>query len=686
MKKIKRGSSLISVVMIFSILFIVGTSIIAVTVSDYKMRINTNQKVKNLYGADSGLEEAYAKLGALIDEAVLKANEEVDTYNKELNAIIDEERDKLNKNKNYVSEYVNKDGSLKDEYIYNKKNLKFKDKYKQWIKEQVVQVIEKGNYLEALSEKPTIEILSKVNDRVNFDEKEEMSLEVQSSFKDKDIDRIIKTTFNVKTPDYKKTETYKSAKIPVKSAWSKSFVAGKDFIDRSNVDILGDIYVLAQGDEGKGVLLDSSYSKLSLNGKLVSLKDIRLQEINSEFKVESTEENDVDISKIYTGILSIDKNANNSLIDINGQVYANNDLSLNAEKSKINITKGFYGINDIGTKENAPIGSEAKNSSCIIVNTSDIGKGSSITIGNEAILMGTAYINVDTPYQTGESVGIKGNYRAYGSPLSKGTKFNENNVNFEYRNPLQLVTKFKNGEALLYNDKGQYIAQYIEENKAVGINKGEGISLPENTIHVGAIFNKGDFKLLGYTTDNDGKVSEEKGRYNTATSEIKAIEEEIDFSKINNRNEAKVYTDGTEIIYLNDTEKDCVLLGTGGSNAALKDADIIDISSSNNRARGIIITKGNVYVRGQISEFKGTIIAGGNIVFEDSNPKNFIYDKDYIKRFVAANYPIFKNIFIGKNLSTEVVQWEVTSGGEINLTGGFVRQKLLSSKSWKIIK
>lgn len=664
MKKIKKGSSLIYVIIVSAILFILSSSIIAVTVSDYKLRIKNNQRVKNLYGSESGLQEAYAKVGTLIDEAIENANKEVNRENK-----------KATENSGKPLEYKDK-------------NSLFKKAYKKFIRYNIVSTIENGDYLSKFHVKPMIKILNKESQEIEFNNKDELNLVVQSTFKNKDNNRIIKTTFNISTPDYNNIESYKSAKIPVNNCWTKSFVAGKDFINKSDLEVLGDIYVLSKGDNissGNGVLLDEQNSNLTVKGNLVSLKDIRLKGANSKLNVKSDKDTVEDLSRVYTNTLSIDKESNNSSININGQVYAHNDLSLNAEKSQIDITKGFYGINDIGTKEESSLNQESKNSSCIIVNTSDIGKGSSINIGHEAILMGTAYINVDKPYQTGESVGIKGNYRAYGEPFKGSTKYNENNVKFEYRSPLQLVTKFKNGQKLLYNEKGEYLQQYIKEYRGENINTGKGISLPNNTIHVGAIFNKGKFKLLGYKAEDAEKVNQKKQSYDRATNEIKSVEKEIDFSKLVNKNETKVYTDGTEIMYLNNTGRDCVLLGSESYEDNFYNLDKIDISNTQ-KARGIIITKGNVYVRGKISEFKGTIIAGGNIIFEDENPKKFVYDKTYVKKLIASNYPIFKHVFIGKSALKEVVQWEVTKDGQESLTGGYIRQKLLHSRNWKIIK
>ena len=132
-----------------------------------------------------------------------------------------------------------------------------------------------------------------------------------------------------------------------------------------------------------------------------------------------------------------------------GMVYTSNDLSLYATKSHINIDK-YYGINDIGGERT--VDKDYNSSSSIIVNTDDIGTkdGSSINIG-DAIINGTAYINTSTPYQTGESVAVKGNYRAYTIPIPKSTgtvndgsnAYDEDKVDFVYNAPLQLVDSFK---------------------------------------------------------------------------------------------------------------------------------------------------------------------------------------------------------------------------------------------------
>ncbi|WP_315078222.1 hypothetical protein [uncultured Clostridium sp.] len=70
MRKKTRGSSLITVVIIFAILITVGTALLSMTVGDYKMRIKESRKIENLYLADSGLDVAYDIVVKTFDEAV----------------------------------------------------------------------------------------------------------------------------------------------------------------------------------------------------------------------------------------------------------------------------------------------------------------------------------------------------------------------------------------------------------------------------------------------------------------------------------------------------------------------------------------------------------------------------------------------------------------------------------------
>ena len=55
MRKKKRGAALVIVVLTMSILFILGTTMLSVANFSYKSRIRESNRIRNLYGADSGV-------------------------------------------------------------------------------------------------------------------------------------------------------------------------------------------------------------------------------------------------------------------------------------------------------------------------------------------------------------------------------------------------------------------------------------------------------------------------------------------------------------------------------------------------------------------------------------------------------------------------------------------------------
>ena len=282
------------------------------------------------------------------------------------------------------------------------------------------------------------------------DKKEEISLRLDSKFNVKESDgdknyKDVSLTFNIEVPDY--NGAYKIEEFPLYNVCSNGLVVGENLNvgTGSTLNVDGGIFVSANvikekkftigsmvnKKEGDGVVINGGTLSVN-NGSLVSKNDIRLGGEGSNLKVGcETEENKNNKSNlnlndeskkshsnlnnnlgVYTGNLGIngnkigfDKDVSKGNIISNYPVYAMNDLILNGEKSSINLNGGFYGINSNRSQDE--LTGKINNSSAIIVNTDDIGSGSSINIGQEAIIMGTAYINT-TPeaYQTGESVSV----------------------------------------------------------------------------------------------------------------------------------------------------------------------------------------------------------------------------------------------------------------------------------------
>ncbi|EPB8193594.1 hypothetical protein ACRTBB_002383 [Clostridium perfringens] len=550
------------------------------------------------------------------------------------------------------------------------------------------------------------------------DKKEEISLRLDSKFNVKESDgdknyKDVSLTFNIEVPDY--NGAYKIEEFPLYNVCSNGLVVGENLNvgKGSTLNVDGGIFVSANvikekkftigsmvnKKEGDGVVINGGTLSVN-NGSLVSKNDIRLGGEGSNLKVGcETEENKDNKSNlnlndeskkahsnlnnnlgVYTGNLGIngnkigfDKEVSNGSIISNYPVYAMNDLILNGEKSSINLNGGFYGINSNRSQDE--LTGKINNSSAIIVNTDDIGSGSSINIGQEAIIMGTAYINT-TPeaYQTGESVSVKGNYIAY--------TVDNGNVEFKYYNPLQLAKLDS------VDEKAKYFKDNIKNAK--GNIHLDGISLPDNTTSIGATISNNEVKLnnKNATLDNITDISiNQVEKYEKAINYIGSLintknndNSEIEFPDKEVRKIVDIKdSDGklTKAIIYIDSKND------KGGNLTIKygnSTDVTDneISLGNGIGAGIIVTKKNVILDSKNLKFNGTIITADNLDVKGSNKIDLVYDDNIIKKIISQNYDSFKNLFRGQvcnnfitiksqtNMSDNTLNLVKTSNWEVN--------------------
>ncbi|EOU1920850.1 hypothetical protein DMN35_10470, partial [Clostridium perfringens] len=463
------------------------------------------------------------------------------------------------------------------------------------------------------------------------DKNEEISLRLDSKFNVKESDgdknyKDVSLTFNIEVPDY--NGAYKIEEFPLYNVCSNGLVVGENLNvgTGSTLNVDGGIFVSANvvkekkftigsmvnKKEGEGVVINGGTLSVN-NGSLVSKNDIRLGGEGSNLKVGCETENNKsnlnlnDESKkshsnlnnnlgVYTGNLGIngnkigfDKDVSKGNIISNYPVYAMNDLILNGEKSSINLNGGFYGINSNRSQDE--LTGKINNSSAIIVNTDDIGSGSSINIGQEAIIMGTAYINT-TPeaYQTGESVSVKGNYIAY--------TVDNGNVEFKYYNPLQLAKLDS------VDEKAKYFKDNIKNAK--GNIHLDGISLPDNTTSIGATISNNEVKLnnKNATLDNITDISiNQVEKYEKAINYIGSLintknndNSEIEFPDKEVRKIVDIKeSDGKltkAIIYIDSkNDKGGTLTIKDGKSTEVRDNEI---NLGNGIGAGIIVTKKNV--------------------------------------------------------------------------------------------
>lgn len=546
------------------------------------------------------------------------------------------------------------------------------------------------------------------------DKNEEISLRLDSKFNVKESDgdknyKDVSLTFNIEVPDY--NGAYKIEEFPLYNVCSNGLVVGENLNvgTGSTLNVDGGIFVSANvvkekkftigsmvnKKEGEGVVINGGTLSVN-NGSLVSKNDIRLGGEGSNLKVGCETENNKsnlnlnDESKkshsnlnnnlgVYTGNLGIngnkigfDKDVSKGNIISNYPVYAMNDLILNGEKSSINLNGGFYGINSNRSQDE--LTGKINNSSAIIVNTDDIGSGSSINIGQEAIIMGTAYINT-TPeaYQTGESVSVKGNYIAY--------TVDNGNVEFKYYNPLQLAKLDS------VDEKAKYFKDNIKNAK--GNIHLDGISLPDNTTSIGATISNNEVKLnnKNATLDNITDISiNQVEKYEKAINYIGSLintknndNSEIEFPDKEVRKIVDIKeSDGKltkAIIYIDSkNDKGGTLTIKDGKSTEVRDNEI---NLGNGIGAGIIVTKKNVILDSKNLKFNGTIITAGNLDVKESKKFDLVYDDNIIKKIISQNYDSFKNLFRG-----QVCNNFITIKSQTNMSDNTLN--LVKTSNWKV--
>ncbi|TPE22223.1 hypothetical protein [Clostridium perfringens] len=551
------------------------------------------------------------------------------------------------------------------------------------------------------------------------DKKEEVSLRLDSKFNVKESDghknyKDVSLTFNIEVPDY--NGAYKIEEFPLYNVCSNGLVVGENLNigTGSTLNVDGGIFVsanvvkdkedLTSGNmvnkkDGDGVVINGGTLSVN-NGSLVSKNDIRLGGEGSNLKVgcetENSENNKSNLNLndeskksnsnlnnnlgVYTGNLGIngdkigfDKDVSKGNIISNYPVYAMNDLILNGEKSSINLNDGFYGLNSNRTEDK--LTGKINNSSAIIVNTDDIGNGSSIKIGQEAIIMGTAYINTKPEaYQTGESVSVKGNYIAY--------TVDNGNVEFKYYNPLQLVKLDSVGEK----------AKYFKDNvkNAKGTIHLDGISLPNNTTSIGATISNNEVRQNNDNLDKTTGVRiNQVNQYEKAINYIGSL-----INKTNNDNSEIEFPDKEVRKIVNIKESDGKLTkaiiyidskNDKGGNLKIKYGNSTDVTDNeinlgNGIGAGIIVTKKNVILdsKDKSLKFNGTIITADNLDVKESKKIDLVYDDNIIKKIISQNYNYFKNLFRGQvcnnfitiksqtNMSDNTLNLVKTSNWEVN--------------------
>lgn len=505
----KKGSTLMMVMAVMAILMISGTAILSLSLSGYKYRGIEESKKMSLYASEAGINKAYGKIQEYVDNAIAQGNTAVEAYNDGLSGLLDSEIGKISTNSSLTSEYIgnvvrdsdNNNIIISYSVNENKINADRRSVFNNGYTLNTIAVVGYNGYvmdnwtslansLKIGNSDDNINITPTINSGLTLPEL--LKVELDSKYTTNSIPRQLKVTYYINEAQYNKKYNTPSqiVKLP-KVGYSKALIVGGDMnIKDNSVATIknSDIYV-AGSDSGNGINIDGNSSTLNIyNGSLVTLKDVNISGSADALNVKSDGTTNAFSGNVYARNFFVKSSASSATVNLgdisssstgtvppyrDGSLYTLDDLEINGEKKSIvNIGGDYNGVSDgsEGSVDSNGYHNDPDNSSSIIVNAEDIGggaEGSSLTIKKNVNIAGTSYVTLagDKKYQTGESISVKGNYIAYTQPLIKDStpqNFRENNVIFEYLDPLNLVTKFNitntaSGDIVAILDNSNYV-------------------------------------------------------------------------------------------------------------------------------------------------------------------------------------------------------------------------------------
>jgi len=646
----KKGSTMVLLVIAIGVISLLGTSVLGVTMMNYKVK-KTNTEIKEaFYMAESGLDYSYAKAYELVSEAVQHANKEAENFialfsydNPDLDSLMalyplcieknEEDSELIGMNYTFIEKEIQKQAEKEFRRYYEEylTTFNYDNKGNDDIKTAVATPAESN---------PAVTVSGNYEwTAMSGDDKEKMTLSITSEYKNKkNISRTTTVNLIVYTPEYNEPYIVETEVIPVNPFWKKLIVAENlTIMDNNSISFDGDVFI------NQNVILHG-------NGSVDFEKDLAVKE-----DVDMRSSKTINTKNVYTGNILLN-GTGAKFLSSGLAVYVRDDLEMNKNGTEVNIEGNYYGFSHGQSGHDK--------SSSIIINDKAIDK---LRIGGKTVLHGSSYIRVnrdninyfdDASYQTGESLSIVGNYRAYMSPLTNddaktesGASLKENNIDFVDYNYLRLADSFKNGKKLNIYDKADYLYFYNEEYKDLDSLLGK-IDI-RDVYSIGSAIRGNEFTKSTYILDEDIDGSYER-EYIKETGFLGFEKDDLELSSgetaglkfdkqvmFNNMDDIDISgKDSSRYKIIGDSRNH--ILNEGTNIELIITNGSLDLDDTGNFT-GLIVAKGNVNISGNIN-FKGAIISGGNITIDTAESKNFTYSRDIVLKIIA-DYNLYKTVF-----------------------------------------
>lgn len=784
----KKGSSLVAVLVICSIILVTATTMIGVATTDVRMRMNESKKLQNMYKADSGLEifnniilkdseaaivYAQNKVQAnnLIGGAIANTSDEdiYNTLNKDFKAyfikalisgVTVTNEGTITGNQSLDDQYNNiaVDSRTDETIIIDQSTtnpvstLLVSLKNYRYIKSLDAVTGITNEYKDAFgtAEKPVI----KVFDIKYNDAEKSIKFTIRSSFSCSETSntklpnkKVIETSFKITAPEYADiiNRTNSSREIDIMAPYSNVLTVDGNLDINSSLTLGGNTWVKGDADTAASQNQSIVFSKYNGGIKLASGKNITTNPVATTgttyqgniytagtFSLvngsTATLSGNLYSSNTYIGPSSTnDSSSRDNTITV-GDMITYNDLGINSLASTINMNN-YYGINSTTTNStNGGKNNASKRSSCIIINNYNM--TSRLNIANDAYIAGVAYINTgdensdNGEYETGESIAVRGNYKAYQEAL---TKIGENTINpgFKYYDPVKLLETI-NGEAATVQNKRDYFNEYYKKN--VLSKKDGNVTIGGRVYSTGAIVttdnkNANDLDIqdvnvinarrtyaqtvLSMNSDlseaqldnvyNDGVVTKTVKGSNGTTGVVNfdAMDPGVSVS-VSNPGQGLVNALSNCAYVLGNDENETIVISPGRisveghteppTGTACTQCFNFAQENGEDIVNAVIITKGNVKIEDGVN-FNGCIIAGGNVeVEEGTEGVELTYNASVVGQIITVNH--LSNYF-NENM-TVVERLTVNNGDIINIdpteTNSYNVDGVVNKGLWKLIE
>lgn len=621
----ERGSTLVLLVMAIGIISLLGTSILGVTMMNYKIKKANTEMKSSFYMSETGLDEAYERAYKLVLEAVNKGNEDAHDFINSVTEMVDQ----LNKEssvptvlpvefENFI--WINPTTNMAEINETNKTNIKieaekkFSRRYEEFFTEDEIEKnlgLSSDNYRNGNIVKIThSEWEGPENDR-------ELTVGISSTYTS-DFSKTTSVDLVITIPDYSGPYVIKTETIARHHLWTKALSAVNVFVEGNHSSVaedafkvIGDAYIYDNLEiigRNSGSTFDGT---LVVNGENSSNRGILLKGVNASITSKDVYANNI----IMSGTGASFK----TLKDRKYGIYVKDDLEMNADGQTVDINGSYVGFSEGGESFEG----NTKNSA-IIINKF---VGSSLNISESLTLYGTSYIE-GTPYATGESISIPGNYIAYTQPLTGGYSGTQSlkwdNIDeIVYYEPLPpLVNKFKSESSKMQVwEKADYFQQYDVEYERYGLNLGgRKINVGNNPKTLGVAINGDIIEPTAYSVEFLAEIrGDGKGYKTTYESKTTNYYDSI---------EAKISENAQELL------KGKELLYIGSDDIEIKDGKY----NGNEVESGLIVTKGIVTIDGNF-DFTGTIISGDDIIIKvgDGEKVSIKYNENYLAKLITEN-------------------------------------------------